>query len=353
MPHPTIVRPLQRLCPKPKASALGSRIVADCAAGLLALISLIGPTARPAVAAPAHAYPHRAVTLIVPASAGGGTDAVARVLADALAQALHQPFVVDNRPGANGLLGNALAAQAKPDGYRLLFTYAATMVVNPLLYKKPGYDPVRHFEPVMQIGRGGTLLLVPTQLPVHTLAEFLAYARARPQQLSYCSWGQGSGGHLAMASLMQDTGLDLVHVPYKGSSACVNDLLGGQVSAAFADASLALELVRQGRLRALALSAETRMPALPQVPTLTEAGYPFTAYSWLGLFAPAGTPTTVIEQLNSSLNQAFQNPAIRRRLAHLQVTELPPISPAEFRATMRQDMIEWRRLIDKLGLKAE
>lgn len=342
--------PLSPPLSQPPASATWAARLRSCAVGALTLLGL----ATQAVAADASpSYPQRPVTLIVPTSAGGGTDAVARVLADALGQALHQAFVVDNRPGANGLLGNALAARAAPDGYHLLFTYAATMVVNPLLYKKPGYDPLRDFEPVMQIGRGGTLLVVSARLPVHTVAEFLAYARAHPQQLSYCSWGQGSGGHLAMASLMQDTGLDLVHVPYKGSAACVNDLLAGQVSAAFADASLALELVRQGRLRALALSAEARMPTLPQVPTLTESGYPFTAYSWLGLFAPAGTPAAIINQLNSSLNQAFQNPAVRQRLAQLQLTELPPITPAEFRTTLTQDMAEWRRLVLKLGLKAE
>lgn len=332
------------------ALATSTAWLRHCAAGLLALLGL---TTQAPGAPATPPYPQRPVTLIVPTSAGGGTDAVARVLADALGQALHQPFVVDNRPGANGLLGNALAARAAPDGYHLLFTYAATMVVNPMLYKKPGYDPLRDFEPVMQIGRGGTLLVVSARLPVHTVAEFLAYGQAHPRQLSYCSWGQGSGGHLAMASLMQDTGLDLVHVPYKGSAACINDLLAGQVSAAFADASLALELVRQGRLRALALSAETRLPALPQVPTLTESGHPFTAYSWLGLFAPAGTPAAIVNQLNSSLNEAFQNPAVRQRLARLQLTELPPITPTEFRATLTQDLAEWRRLVLKPGLKAE
>lgn len=321
-----------------------------CIAGLWAVLGL---SSADTTAALAPAYPQRPVTVIVPTSPGGSTDAVARVVADVLGQALHQPFVVANRPGANGLLGNALAARAAPDGYQLLFTYAATMVVNPLLYKNPGYDPLRDFAPVMQIGRGGTLLVVPAGLPVRSVAEFLAYARAHPKQLSYCSWGQGSGGHLAMASLLQDTGQDLVHVPYKGSTACVSALLAGQVSAAFADASLTIGLIRQGRLRALALSASTRMPALPKVPTLTEAGHPFTAYSWLGLFAPAGTPTAIVEQLNNSLNRAFQEPTVRLRLARLQFTELPQVTPAEFRTTLVQDMHEWRRLVSKLDLKPE
>lgn len=338
-------RPPSHERPHPRATW-----VRTCVAGLLSTVVL---SASGALAAVAADYPRRPVTLIVPTTAGGSTDVVARLLAEILRQALHQPFVVANRPGANGLLGNAMAARAAPDGYHLLFTYSATMVVNPLLYKNPGYDPLRDFEPVMQIGRGGTLLVVPASLPVTTVAELLDYARAHPKQFSYCSWGHGSGGHLAMASLLQDAGLDLVHVPYKGSAACVSALLGGQMSAAFADASLILESVRQGRLRALALSGSTRMPALPEVPTLTEAGHPFTAYSWLGLFAPAGTPDSIVKQLNRSLNRAFQDPAVRLRLAHLQFTELHQVTPTEFRATLKQDMLEWRRLVSKLDLRLE
>ena len=319
-------------------------------AALLGFCSSLVPTAQVAAAVP---YPQRPVTVVVPASPGGGTDAVARVMAEALSRALGQPFVVQNQPGANGLLGNAWVARAQPDGYRLLFTYGATLMVNPLLYRHPGYDPLRDFEPVAQIGRGGTLLLVSTRLPVHTLDEFVRYARRRPNQLSYCSWGQGSGGHLAMASLLQDARLDLVHVPYKSSAACVNDLLGGQVGAAFADATLALVPVREGRLRALAVSAEERLPALPQVPTMNESGHPFTAYSWMGLFAPAGTPAAIVKQLNSVLNRCLQQPAVRQRLAALQLTELPTLTPAQFKATLEQDMVEWARVVHKLGLQPE
>jgi len=144
-----------------------------------------------------------------------------------------------------------------------------------------------------------------------------------------------------------------VHVPYKSSAACVNDLLGGQVGAAFADATLALALVREGRLRALALSAEERLPALPQVPTMNESGYPFTAYSWMGLFAPAGTPAGIVKQLNTVLNQCLQQPGVRQRLAALQLTELPAITPAQFKATLEQDMAEWARVVHKLGLQPE
>jgi len=365
---PHFVHPKAGLRPAPQAarpvterpSALGGlgwttaepprRRAAGRLAAMLAFSAALVPASTIAGTA---SYPQRPVTLVVPTSPGGGTDAVARVVADALSRALGQPFMVQNQPGANGLLGNAWVARARPDGYRLLFTYASTLVVNPLLYRHPGYDPLRDFEPVAQIGRGGTLLLVSTRLPVHTVADFVRYARRRPKQLSYCSWGQGSGGHLAMASLLHDTHLDLVHVPYKSSPACINDLLGGQVEAAFADAWLALPLVREGRLRALALSAEERLAALPQVPTLNETGYPFQAYSWLGLFAPAGTPASIVDQLNTALNQAFQQPETRQRLAAMQLTDLPVITPAQFKATLEKDMAEWARVVHKLGLQPE
>lgn len=345
-----IPRPIRRSDLRPRRPQ-GSGLQRIRTAGLSCLLGLAAPTA---LATAAASYPQRPVTVVVPTSAGGGTDAVARVLADALGQALHQPFVVDNRPGANGLLGNALVARAKPDGHQLLFTYAATMVVNPLLYKKAGYEPLRDFEPVIQVGsRGGSVLVVPAALPVKDLSGFLSYARERPRQLSYCSWGHGSGGHLAMASLVQDAGIDLVHVPYKGSAACLHELLAGRVTAAFADILLVAEWVRQGRLRPLALSADTRLPGLPGVPTLTESGYPFHACSWLGLFAPAGTPADIIRRLNSSLNQAFRDPAVRQRLARLQLAELPQGTPSELRATLAQDMVEWRKVVSKLDLRPE
>jgi len=351
-PHPDRANAVTRSSRKARGPAASgpAHALAHGLAVLLGLCACLVPADKIAAAT---RYPQRPVTVVVPTSPGGGTDAVARVVADALSRALGQPFVVQNQPGANGLLGNAWVARARPDGYRLLFTYASTLMVNPLLYRQPGYDPLRDFEPVAQIGRGGTLLLVSTRLPVRTVADFVRYARSRPNQLSYCSWGQGSGGHLAMASLLQDAHLDLVHVPYKSSAACVNDLLGGQVGAAFADTSLALALVREGRLRALALSAEERLPALPQVPTLNEAGYPFKAYSWMGLFAPAGTPAGIIHQLNTALNQALQQAATRQRLAALQLTELPVITPAQFKATLEQDMAEWARVVRKLDLQPE
>jgi len=299
------------------------------------------------------AYPDKPVTLIVPTAAAGGTDTISRLIADALSKSLKQPFIIDNRPGANGILGTELAARATPDGYKLLFTYAAAMVVNPSLYRKLPYDPLKDFAPVAQIGRGGNLLLVRPDLPVKTLKEFVAYAKARPGKLNYCSWGSGSGGHLAMESLKKQAGLSMTHVPYKGSGPCVQDLMGGQVDAAFADMSSTVELVRAGRLKALANSGPSRIPMLPDVPTMTEAGYPFGNYSWYGVLAPAKTPPAIVKKLNAAVNQVLKDPAVVQRLRELNFTDLPQNTPEQFAATMQKDLHDWSVLVKDIGLTLE
>jgi tripartite-type tricarboxylate transporter receptor subunit TctC len=304
-------------------------------------------------AAAAEGYPDKPVTLVVPTAAAGGTDTIARVVADALGRRLGQSFVVDNRPGANGILGVEAGARAAPDGYRLLFTYAASVVVNPSLYRKLPFDPQKDLVPIAQVGRGGNLLLVRKDLPVTTLQEFVDYARARPDKLSYCSWGAGSGGHLAMESLKKQAGIVMVHVPYKGSSPCVNDLIGGQVDAAFADTSSTVEIVRAGRLKALANSGPSRLPMLPDVPTMTEAGFPFHNYAWYGLFAPAKTPPAVVHKLNEAVNAALQDRAVVQRMRELNFNDLPQTTPGQFGATIAQDLRDWAALVKSIGLQLE
>ena len=304
-------------------------------------------------AAAAEDYPDKPVTLVVPTAAAGGTDTIARVIADALGRRLGQSFVVDNRPGANGILGVEAGARAAPDGYRLLFTYAASVVVNPSLYRKLPFDPQKDLVPIAQVGRGGNLLLVRKDLPVTTLQEFVDYARARPDKLSYCSWGAGSGGHLAMESLKKQAGIVMVHVPYKGSSPCVNDLIGGQVDAAFADTSSTVEIVRAGRLKALANSGPSRLPMLPDVPTMTEAGFPFHNYAWYGLFAPAKTPPAVVHKLNEAVNAALQDRAVVQRMRELNFNDLPQTTPGQFGATIAQDLRDWAALVKSIGLQLE
>jgi tripartite-type tricarboxylate transporter receptor subunit TctC len=319
----------------------------------LATTCALSVTAGHALAQDKAAYPNKPVTLVVPTAPAGGSDTIGRLFAEALGKALKQPFIIDNRPGANGIVGVDYVSKGPADGYRLLFTYAASMAINPSLYKKLPYDPVKDFEPVAQIGRGGNLLLVRKDLPVQTLQEFVAYAKAHPDKLSYCSWGNGSGGHLAMESLKKQAGLVMTHVPYKGSSPCAQALMGGEVDAGFADPSSVVSIVRSGRIRALAYSGVARVPMLPDVPTMTEVGYPFKNFTWYGLFAPAKTPRAIVDRLNAEVNRALQDPALIRRMHELNITDLPLTTPEQFSATLRQDLQDWREVIKVVGVSLD
>jgi tripartite-type tricarboxylate transporter receptor subunit TctC len=312
-------------------------------------LALAGAT----LAASAADWPAKPITLSVPTAAGGGTDTMARLFADRLGKVLGQQVIVDNRPGANGMLGTELASRAAPDGHTLLFTYTAAHVVNPSLYKKISYDALNGFAPIAQIGRGGNVLLVRPELPVSNLKQFAEYVKARPGKVSYCSWGNGSGGHLAMESFKKQAGLDMTHVPYKGSALCVQDLIGGQVQAAFGDTSSNVPHIKAGRVKALAISGPSRVPQMPEVPTMNEAGFPFTTYSWYGLFAPAGTPAPVVRRLNAEVVKLLQEPAMKERLAALNFTDLPLTTPEQFAETVRTDMAAWARLVKDAQVSLE
>lgn len=298
----------------------------------------------------AASYPSKPVTLVVPTAAGGGTDTIARMFADYLSKALKQSFIVDNRPGANGLLGAEYVANGPADGYRLLFSYTAAMVVNPILMKRPPFDPVKDFAPVAQIGRGGNIMLVRKDLPVNTIQEFVEYAKARPGKLNYCTWGAGSGGHLTMEVLMKQAGIQMTHVPYKGSLPCTQDLIGGQVDANWADVTSTVPFVKAGRVKALVTSSPIRLPELPEVPTLNEAGYPFTSYSWYGVFAPAKTPPAIVTRLNEVLETAMKDPAVVQRMKEFNFVDLPMTTPEQFKATVAKDSVDWAAIIKSIGL---
>ncbi len=320
---------------------------------LLALIAGAAAAAHAQQQPAADTYPDKPVVLVVPTAPAGGTDTVARVIADTMGRRLGQTFVIENRPGANGILGTEAVARAAPDGYRLLFTYAAAVVVNPSLYKKLPYDTAKDLAPVGQIGRGGNVMLVRKDLPVKTLQEFVDYAKARPDKLSYCSWGAGSGGHLAMESLKKQAGIQIMHVPYKGSGPCVQDLIGGQVDAAFADSSSTVEIVRAGRVRALANSGPSRVPSMPDVPTMNEAGFPFSNYPWYGLLAPAKTSPAIVNKLNAALNAALQDPAVVQRMRDLNFVDLPLTTPAQFGETIAKDTRDWGVVVKSIGLQLD
>ncbi len=301
--------------------------------------------------ATAQNYPARPIRLIVPQSAGGSTDLVARPLAQQLADAFQQSVVVDNRPGAGSIIGTDLVAKAAPDGYTLL-AVAASVTMSPSLYKLP-FDPVRDLAPISQLTSLPNILVVHPSLPVTTVREFIALAKARPGQLNFGSSGVATGTHLSMELLMYMTGIKLVHIPYKGGSLNVNALIGGETQVNFSTISTALPHVKTGRLRALAVSSAKRVAAVPDVPTIAESGvkgYDYT--SWIGLLAPAKTPPAVIARLNAEAVKAIHNPDIKAMLA-VEASEPVGSSPAEFDAVMKAEVARWKKVVAAAGIKAE
>jgi tripartite-type tricarboxylate transporter receptor subunit TctC len=272
------------------------------------------------------------------------------MFANELGQAMKQSFVVDNRAGASAIIGTDYVAKSAPDGYRLLFGYSAPIVMNPALFKKLPYDPMKDLVPIAQVGRGGLVLLVRKDLPTNTLKEFIAYAKANPGKLNYCSWGGGSGGHLTMESLKKQAGITVTHVPYKGVSPCTQDIMGGQIDAAFVDGLATQKVLATGRAKALAYSGGERLPYLTAVPTLTELGYPFKNYSWFGFFAPAKTPPAIVKRLNAEINRALKDPAVIKRMEGLGFIEVPTTTPEEFAAIIKQDLQDWSTLIKSVGV---
>ncbi|MDQ0139063.1 Bug family tripartite tricarboxylate transporter substrate binding protein [Cupriavidus necator] len=293
-----------------------------------------------------NAWPARPIRLVVPAPPGGGTDLFARTLAASLGKALGQTIVVDNKPGATGIIGNDTVAKASPDGYTLLFTYAAAVVINQTLQPKLPYDGLRDLVPVAQIGAGGNFLVVTPDFPARTLREFVEHVRKRPDAFDYGSWGIGSGGHLTMEALRMQTGIKLRHVPYKGVAPILADLQGGVIKAAFVDTSSSLPLIRAGKLRALAVSGTRRAPATPDVPTMTEQGYPFDTDSWYGLFAPAGTSAAIVQRLNAEVNRLLADAPMRERFLQLNMGMAPASSPEQFARTVRADVGAWGKVIE-------
>ncbi|CAN7627153.1 hypothetical protein D9M68_76490 [compost metagenome] len=313
----------------------------DVLRGLAALG--LGAAAGPLCAS--NAWPAKPIRLVVPAPPGGGTDLFARTLAASLGKALGQTIVVDNKPGATGIIGNDTVAKASADGYTLLFTYAATVVINQTLQPKLPYDGLRDLVPVAQVGAGGNFLVVTPDFPARTLKEFVAHMLKRPDAYDYGSWGIGSGGHLTMEALKMQTGMKLRHVPYKGVAQILTDMQGGVVKVAFVDTSSSLPLIRAGKLRALAISGTRRAPATPDTPTMTEQGYPFDTDSWYGLFAPAGTSVAIVQRLNTEVTRLLADAPMRERFLQLNMGMAPARSAEQFAQTVRDDVGVWGKVI--------
>jgi tripartite-type tricarboxylate transporter receptor subunit TctC len=297
-------------------------------------------------------YPSHPIRLIVPFPPGGSNDIVARMVAIQLGERLGQQVVIDNRGGAGGVLGTDLAAKSPPDGYTLLLISVA-YAFGPALYKNLPYDPERAFAPVGILGSGAAALTVHPSLPVNTVRELIALAKAKPGALNYASAGVGSLQHLACALFMIQAGIDVVHVPYKGGGPAMADVIAGQAQIVMPSLIQVVPHIKSGRLRVLGTSGTRRSAVLPDVPTIAEAGVPgYEAHNWWGLLAPAGTPAPVIEKLHSDLTRVLASRETEKRF-ETEGAEVVRMTPAEFGEFISAELVKWSRVAREVGIKAE
>lgn len=293
----------------------------------------------------AQNYPVKPVQVIVGTAPGGITDVLARMFGQKLAERLGQPFVVENRPGANGNIAATHAAKAAPDGYTLMIGTIGVMSINPYIYKSVGFNPLRDFTPVAQLVSFSNVLVVNPELPINNVQEFIAYVKARPGQLSYSSSGIGGSPHLAMELFTRMAGLEAIHSAYKGSAPAIMDVISGQVQFAFADPIVALPLINSEKLRAIGVSGTSRIAMAPNIPTIEQAGFAgYRVDGWLGFVAPVGTPAAIVNLLNAEINRAFSDPVIKGKLLSL-ATVPAPGSPSDFGRFISTENEKWSKLI--------
>ena len=298
-------------------------------------------------------YPTRPITLIVPYAPGGGNDVLARGVAEPMSKTLGQPIVIENHGGAGGSIGTRQVAKSAPDGYTLGLGGTGTLAIDPTLYPNAGYDPRKDFTPVGLIATGPLIILVNPSLPAHNVQELIALAKAQPGKLNYASAGKGSGIHLGTVLFADTAGIELIHVPYRGSGPALTDLLGGHVSIYFSSLPPAIGLVKDGKLRALGVTGLKRSPILPDVPTVAEQGLPgFEAVLHYGIVAPAGTPRPIIDKLNAALRAALNTDDVHRRIA-TEGAEPLPTTPDEYAADIDREETKWSALVKKAGAKAD
>lgn len=308
-----------------------------------AAASVLALLAAPALAQSGD-WPSKPIRLVAPGAAGDGVDIFARMIAAQLQTVLKQAVYVENKVGANSVIGNDFVAKAAPDGYTLLLSPSSSIAISPLVIPKMPYDTQKDLLPVAQVGASGVLLIANPASGFANLDDMVRHARANPGKLSYGSWGTGSTGHLAMEGIKAHYGLDMPHVPYKGTATELNDLLANNISVGFLDIASPVPHVHSGKLVALGVTGTGRGPALPQVPTLTQQGYKFDVDGWYGLFAPAGTPPQIVRRLNAEINRILATPATREHFAKLNMPA-PPLKDADaFAATVRNDIATWQAL---------
>jgi tripartite-type tricarboxylate transporter receptor subunit TctC len=319
-----------------------------------AFLALVGGAMASSLSrrADAQAYPGRPVTLVIPFPPGGGNDALGRMVADKMSKSLGQQIVVDNRGGAGGTIATRAVARSAPDGYTIVLAYTGTLAINPSLYANPGYDPRKDFAPIGLIAGLPSVLVVHPTLAVRSVAELIAFAKARPGRIDY-AFVPGTVGHITTELFANTAGIEFTRIPYKGNGPAMTDLLGGHVSMMFLSILPVLEHVRAGTLNALAVTSAARSELLPDVPTIAQAGVPgFSAVIHYGLLAPRGTPREIIGRLNAALREALAADDVRARLAAEGAVPLPG-TPDDHAADIDSEETRWGALVRKLNLKVE
>jgi tripartite-type tricarboxylate transporter receptor subunit TctC len=305
--------------------------------------------AQPAFAQPKPAaadYPNRVVRIVLPQPAGGGTDTVARTLASRLSETWGQQVIVDNRAGANGIIGAEAVVKSKPDGYTYLYGFTSMLTINPSVYKALPYETLRDFAPVSQTVTNQMALVVNPYLPVRSVKELVALARSRPGELLYGSFGVGNQTHLTTELFRLEAKLKMLHVPYKGETPAITELVGGQVALMFSPSAGVTPFVNAGRLRLLATAGDKRSAAFPDTPTMAESGFPgMISLGWGGLLGPAGTPPEIVQKVQRDTARAVTAPEIRDRLAALGAEPSPSKSPEEFAAWIKSETEKWTRVV--------
>jgi tripartite-type tricarboxylate transporter receptor subunit TctC len=301
----------------------------------------------------AQSYPAKPIRIVVPFPPGGIADLFARVIGQKFGETWGQPAVVENRPGAGGNIGAEIVAKSPSDGYTLVTGSIGTHAVNVSLFSKLPYDPIRDFAPVSLIMEAEGLLVVHPSVPVRTVKELIALARARPGQLSYASAGYGTAAHLSGELFKSMAKVDMVHVPYKGNVPAITDLMAGQTSLLFATMPTVLPQVQAGRLKALAVTSSARSPAAPELPTIAEAALPgYSVTNWIGFFAPAGTPRDVVVKLNAEVVRIMQAPEIQKRLLN-EGAKFTPWTPDEFTAFVKVEIAKWAKVVKEAGIRVD
>jgi tripartite-type tricarboxylate transporter receptor subunit TctC len=316
-------------------------------AGFLTALGAVGPWAAPAAAQP---FPAKLVRIVVPQAPGGATDVFARKIGQVLSERWGQPIIIENRAGAGGVLGTDSVAKSAPDGYTLLVTYAGSQAINPSLYPKIPFDSVGDFQMVATLAVTPFILIVNPKLPAQNLAEFIALAKARPGTLTYASSGNGSVNHLLGEMLKADTGISMLHVPYRGVAPAITDVIGGQVDAAFSSVPSVLQMIRGGNVRALAVSSARRIATAPEISTMAESGLPgFDVNPWWGILAPAGTDMTIVRKINTDVADILRTKEMIDFLA-TQGAEPLITSPEQFLGILQADLVKWAKVVKNAGV---